>query len=104
MTNFIKTLQERGREFWDDSRDDGWTTYCEGERLDTLIADTIKATYQDLLDSGLLEEEQEECLGKERENCPWCARKMYCRDRKEQIAHNEAVRAVKDYIDKVKEV
>ncbi len=54
--------------------------------IDTLIADTIKATHQDLLDSGLLEEDTN----------------SYDTDffKGGKTGNNLKVRAIKDYIDK----
>jgi len=91
MTNFIKTMQERGREEWMNRAPDFGLS-----EIDTLIADTTKAIYQDLLDSGLLNEIDIPLRG----SGIRAQRDKIIGD----IRQNEVTKAIKDYIDKVKEV
>ena len=37
------------------------------------------------------------CEGKEYDDCPWCPRGMYCRDKEEAIGYNSAIQDQIDY-------
>lgn len=76
-------------------------TYIEnGNDLKAFIHQELQKARHDWLREEIVklgaEKEQDECIGEERKNCPWCGRNMYCRNRVEEIAHNETLQTIID--------
>ena len=46
---------------------------------------------------GLPDKEQDTC--EKDADCPWCQRDMYCRDRQEEIGHNDCRQSVLELLD-----
>lgn len=81
------TIEEASNKIWNGG------SKLTHNQIDEILTELAATLYTELAEEVEGLKEQDECLGKERKDCPWCSRNMYCRDRKETIGHNEGIDA-----------